>query len=124
LSYRKDHVYALEAILKGIGIRCGSVTGDTSKNERNGLLNAPEEWDAIISTVHLFKEGLDIKALDTVFIALPFKDATGIQQSEGRVERPMEGKKEPLFIFAYDANIPYCELVEAKMRRIVRRKRK
>ena len=124
LSYRKDHVYALESILKDMGIKCGSVTGKTSKKERKGILSAPDDWDVILSTVHLFKEGLDIKALDTVFIALPFKDAIGIQQSEGRAERPMDGKNEPLFVFAYDKNIPYCETVEKKMRRIVNRKRK
>ena len=67
---------------------------------------------------------MDIKALDTVFIALPFKDPTGIQQSEGRAERPMDGKQEPLFVFAFDERIPYCESVERKMRRIVNRKRK
>lgn len=124
LSYRKDHVYALEPILREMGVRCGSITGSTSKKDRKGIFSAPDEWDVILSTVQLFKEGLDIKALDTVFIALPFKDAIGIQQSEGRAERPMEGKNEPLFIFAYDKNIPYCESVERKMRRIVNRKRK
>lgn len=124
LSYRKEHVYALEAILRDFGVRCGSVTGSTAKNARKGLLGDPDSWDVILSTVHLFKEGLDIKSLDTVFIALPFKDPTGIQQSEGRAERPMEGKKEPLFIFAFDKEIPYCQSVEKKMRRIVNRKRR
>lgn len=124
LSYRREHVYALESILKELGVRCGSVTGATKKKDRKEILSAPDDWDAVISTVHLFKEGLDIKALDTVFIALPFKDPTGIQQSEGRAERPMEGKQEPLFVYAFDMNIPYCESVEKKMRRIVNRKRK
>ena len=65
-----------------------------------------------------------MKALDTVVVALPFKDPTGIQQSEGRAERPLDGKNEPLFVYAYDKNIPYCESVEKKMRRIVTRRRK
>lgn len=124
LSYRRDHVYELEKIFKTYDVKCGVITGATNKKDRNAVLKAPDNWNIIISTVHLFKEGLDIKALDTVFIALPFKDPTGIQQSEGRAERPLDGKNEPLFIFAYDKNIPYCQSVEKKMRRIVNRKRR
>lgn len=124
LSYRREHVYALEGVLKGLGVSCGTITGTTSKKDRRGVLGDVDSWDVIISTVHLFKEGLDIKALDTIFIALPFKDPTGIQQSEGRAERPLEGKNEPLFVFGFDHRIPYCEAVERKMRRIVNRKRR
>lgn len=124
LSYRKDHVYLLEQFLKSKNVSCGAITGATKKKDRKEILSAPDNWDVVISTVHLFKEGLDIKALDTVFIALPFKDPTGIQQSEGRAERPMDGKNDPVFVYAFDRNIPYCESVERKMRRIVNRKRK
>ena len=123
LTYRKDHVYALQGVLSEIGIKAVAVTGETKKAYRNDVLDNPDSWDVIVSTVHLFKEGLDIKALDTVFIGLPFKDDIAIQQSEGRAERPLEGKNDPLFIFAYDKNIPYCESVEKKMRRIVNRRR-
>lgn len=124
LTYRKDHAYVLGDELSKLGIRNGVITGGTKKKDRKEILKAPDEWDVVVSTVHLFKEGLDIKALDTVFIALPFKDPTGIQQSEGRAERPMDGKNDPIFIFAYDVDIPYCESVEKKMRRIVNRRRK
>lgn len=123
LTSRVEHSSTITDTLKNMGVSCGCVTGKTKKKDRKDTLGNPDDWDVIVSTVQLFKEGLDIKALDTVFIALPFKDAIGIQQSEGRAERPMEGKKDPLFIFAYDKNIPYCQQVENKMRRVVNRRR-
>jgi superfamily II DNA or RNA helicase len=124
LSYRVEHCEDLYRCLYSMGVRCGLVTGKSKKLARKDIIENPENWDVIISTTHLFKEGLDIKSLDTVFIALPFKDANAIQQSEGRAERPLEGKNEPLFIFAHDTRIPFCNDVERKMRRIVTRKRK
>jgi len=123
LTSRRDHAYSMLSTLKKMGVSCGCVTGETKKRERRDTLGNPDDWDVIVSTVQLFKEGLDIKALDTVFIALPFKDAVGIQQSEGRAERPMEGKKDPLFVFAFDKNLPYCQQAEKKMRRVVNRRR-
>jgi superfamily II DNA or RNA helicase len=124
LSNRVSHVEKLNSILCEMGVRSKIVTGKSNKKQRQEALSNPNSWDVICSTVSLFKEGLDIKSLDTTFIALPFKDSTGIQQSEGRSERPMEGKKEPLFIFAFDNEIPYCQSVERKMRRVVCRRRK
>ena len=124
LSYRVEHCNMLHKALMDIGVRSSIVTGKSKKSDRRETISVPEGWDVIISTTHLFKEGLDIKSLDTVFIALPFKDANAIQQSEGRAERPLDGKNEPLFIFAHDANIPFCNAVERKMRRIVNRKRR
>ena len=124
LSYRVTHCEMLYASLTKMGVRAGIVTGKSKKKDRKETIEVPDNWDVIVSTTHLFKEGLDIKALDTVFIALPFKDANAIQQSEGRAERPMEGKNEPLFVFAHDKNVPFCNDVERKMRRIVCRKRK
>lgn len=124
LSNRVKHVDYLSALLNSMGVRSEVVTGKSKKKDRERILPNPDSWDVICSTVALFKEGLDIKSLDTTFIALPFKDPAGIQQSEGRSERPMEGKKEPLFVFAFDREIPYCISVEKKMRRVVCRRRK
>jgi len=123
LTSRVEHSESITLKLKEMGVSCGCVTGKTKKSVRKETLGNPDDWDVIVSTVQLFKEGLDIKALDTVLIALPFKDAVGIQQSEGRAERPLEGKKDPLFIFAFDKNIPYCQQAETKMRRVVNRRR-
>lgn len=124
LTYRAEHVNVLESMLRESGVNAMQIRGATNKKDRKFVLTQVDEWDVIVSTVHLFKEGLDIKSLDTIFIALPFKDPNAIQQSEGRAERPMEGKNEPLFVFAFDRNIPYCATVEKKMRTIVTRKRK
>lgn len=124
LTGRVSHAEELDGMLKSMGIKSVLVTGESKKRDRKEALGNPNSWDAIVSTVALFKEGLDIKSLDTILIALPFKDPAGIQQSEGRAERPMEGKNKPLFIFAYDKNIEYCQGVERKMKRVVLRKRK
>ena len=124
LTQRVDHSELLAGMLRCKGVKAESVTGKTKKKDRNEALENPDSWDVIVSTTQLFKEGLDIKALDTVFVALPFKDENAIQQSEGRAERPLEGKNDPLFVFVCDPEIEFSVQSEKRMRRILTRKRK
>ena len=123
LCLRVEHCDILADMMKSRGINAHSVTGKSSKKERDLTLRMPDNWDVLISTVQLFKEGIDIKELDTVVMAVPIKDKVGIIQSKGRAERKMEGKKQPLFIYCEDSNIPYCVNAGTKIRRLVEKRK-
>ena len=123
LSLRVEHCERMHEILTEMGVNSVLVTGKSNKKHRESALGNADSWDVLISTVALFKEGLDIKSLDTVFLTLPIKDRIGIQQSEGRAERPLEGKNDPIYIFAYDKNIYFCQRAEEKISRILNRRR-
>jgi len=78
----------------------------------------PEEWevsaecDAIFSTYAMGKEGLDIPAMDTLYMATPKSD---VEQAIGRVVRECFGKKPPVVVDIVDTN-ETCEGFAQKRR--------
>lgn len=59
----------------------------------------------IFATKQFAEEGLDIPALDTLFLTTPLSD---IEQAAGRICRPFEGKKEPVVVDFRDDRVSYC----------------
>lgn len=118
-----SHVGKLASMLEAKGIRVVSITGGTAKKKRDNALTNYNDWDCIVATSSLFKEGIDIRPLDSIVMALPVKDKVAIIQSEGRVERPFPDKKPPIFVYGFDKNIPYCKGTEAIARRILNRRK-
>jgi len=57
--------------------------------------------DAVFSTYAMGKEGLDIPAMDTLFMATPKGD---VEQAIGRVVRECLGKKNPVVVDPVDTN--------------------
>lgn len=60
-----------------------------------------EEADVILATLPMASEGLDIPALDTLFLVTPTSDP---EQAIGRILRPFPGKMDPIVV---DVNDPY-----------------
>ena len=89
-------------------------TAETPKDER---LKAGET-DVIFGISTLAKEGLDIPALDTLFIASPFKSSITVQQAVGRILRSYEGKQEPIVYDFIDNNISICKSLSYKRKTI------
>lgn len=56
----------------------------------------------IFATWQFAAEGLDIPALDTLFMVTPMSD---VEQAVGRILRPHEGKKEPVVVDMRDDNV-------------------
>lgn len=108
LCLRVDHCDLLYNRLKKEGLRVEIITGKTQAKKREQALNETDNWDVIVSTVALFKEGIDIVSLDTVHLCSPIQDKAAVIQSCGRCERKMKDKKEPIFYDYVDINIPYC----------------
>ncbi len=59
----------------------------------------------VLSTYQMAQEALNIKELDTLFLASPLVD---VEQSIGRILRELEGKKEPIVIDYVDRKVPPC----------------
>ena len=51
------------------------------------------EWDVIVATYSLLKEGVSIKELDTLHLATPIKARDMIIQCAGRIERYIENNR-------------------------------
>lgn len=112
-----SHCETMHKKLLERGIKSELVIGKTKNKERERVLNNPEEWDVIVSTYKLLKEGVDVKALDTLHLCTPQKDKATVVQCVGRIERLFENKKQPIVYDYVDIKIPYCE------RKYIERKR-
>lgn len=108
LCSRVAHCELLYEKLKEKGLRVELITGKTAAKKREQALNETDNWDVIVSTISLFKEGINIKALDSVHLCSPAKDKSAVIQSCGRCERVLEGKKEPKFFDYVDIKFNYC----------------
>lgn len=120
LSKRKQHCALLTDMLEESGCNVRCVTGETAKKKRVQTIDHPEEWNVLVATLELLKEGLDIATIDTVMLVHPVKDKTAVIQSCGRCERYLEGKKQPLFISVCDENIPYCKSATRKQKSYIK----
>jgi superfamily II DNA or RNA helicase len=120
LSQSVEHCSTLAKMLEEKGIKARCVTGKTKKSERKDALENTDDWDVIVATIQLFKEGIDIKSLDTVIITTPMKDEAAIEQACGRCERYMAGKTQPLFVYVLDKNFKYCYGAFAKIKKVIR----
>lgn len=116
LTMRVGQCSVLAESLSLNGIKAVAITGQSTDAQRKLALENTDSWQIIVSTMSLFKEGLDIKQLDTVIIAEPVKDKAGIIQACGRCERKIEGKKQPLFVAMCDEKISYCAASVKKMK--------
>lgn len=108
LSLRVSQCKTLYDMLKEKGVNVVLLTGGSTKKQREEILGDTDSWDIIISTMSLFKEGINIKALDCVHLCAPDKNKSGIIQACGRCERVLPGKKDPKFFDYVDTQIKYC----------------
>ena len=65
-----------------------------------------KECDIILGTYGMIKRGTDIKRLSTLILATPQSD---LRQTSGRIERFMEGKRDPVIIDIVDSSYPECK---------------
>lgn len=109
LSLRVEHCRILVQMLQDRGINAVLCVGETPAKTREKILKQQIDWDVIVATYALLKEGVSIKELDTLHLCSPAKEKGLIVQCAGRIERYLEGKKQPIIYDYVDMNIPYCE---------------
>lgn len=113
-------VKQVEELSKQISKFClvNCITGKTSLKSRNF------DGDVIVATFSLAKEGLDVPYLDTLHLATPQKNQSTTEQSIGRIERNIEGKKTPICYDYVDETIDYCNLCFKRRKSIILKKNK
>lgn len=76
----------------------GFMVGGMTEEQRQ----VSQKMQVIFCTFQLASEGLDIPELDVAFLTTPKKN---VQQAVGRIERALEGKKQPIVMDFVDKNI-------------------
>lgn len=95
LTERVIHAGAIYKELQKFGIKAVTVTGNTKKDLRETAISLLKsgEYQVMIATYQLAKEGLDIPELTHLILASPNKTDTVIIQAAGRVARKSAGKE-------------------------------
>lgn len=122
LTERKSHVNVLDLYLKE-KYETIALSGDDSERSRKSKLEQIEQghFQIIISTGQFFGEGIDIQALECLFIVYPFAFEGKLIQYIGRIQR--SGK--PPVIFDYrDSKIDYFEKMFKQRNRYYNKLRK
>lgn len=122
LTERKSHVNILNLYLKE-KYETIAISGDDSERSRKSKLEQIDQghFKIIISTGQYFGEGIDISALECLFIVYPFTFEGKLVQYIGRVQR--SGK--PPVIFDYrDSKIDYFDKMFKQRNRYYNKLRK
>ncbi len=108
VSERLEHLKLLDAALRETLATAsapvpsiGYFVGGKSEEQ----LDKAAGCQVIFATTQLVLEGLDIPALDTLFLTTPLAD---VEQAIGRIRRPCEGKKAPVVVDVRDDRVPMC----------------
>lgn len=118
ISHCKKQLYLLRDILVEKGATSvGVATGNEPAENR---LNCIEKSSISLGTSQLVKENLDVKNLDTLVLLTPFGRSTpganSVQQSFGRILRPVQGKKPYVIILAEPGLPPFYRMSIGMMR--------
>lgn len=108
LTLRIEHCEYLTEELKKRGIKAVLCVGKTKAKDREKILKQEVQWDVLVATYSLLKEGVNVKELDTLHLTTPIKDKGMVVQCAGRIERFVENKKQPIIYDYVDMDIPYC----------------
>lgn len=82
---------------------------------------AEENGDILFATFQMAKEGLDIPALDTLFLATPNSSEITIEQSLGRIARSDDDKKQPMVVDFLDSGVNICNGLFNKRMKVYRK---
>lgn len=108
LCHRVKHCLFLYKMLTKMGIPAEVIIGNTNAIKRNKIINRDIDWNVLVATYQLLKEGVNITELDTLHLATPQADEATTIQCAGRIERFLEDKKQPIILDYVDVNIGYC----------------
>nr|DAO54092.1 MAG TPA: DNA helicase [Caudoviricetes sp.] len=97
--------------------------GKTNDKIREQIMKQQIEWDVIVATYSLLKEGVSIKELDTLHLATPIKARDMIIQCAGRIERYIENKKTPIVYDYVDMDIPKCQYMFTERKRALKNRK-
>lgn len=108
LCQRIDQCETIHQMLLQKGIKSVLLVGKVTNKRRKEILNGVTDWNVIVATISLAKEGLDVPELSCLHWGMVISDKVATVQSVGRIERVYEGKPEPEVYDYVDTNYPYC----------------
>jgi superfamily II DNA or RNA helicase len=103
LSLSKDQLNALHERFPGSGLITGDVKGVDARRR------ALRETRICFGTTDLAREALNDRALDALFLLTEFSSEGMLQQSVGRIQRIMDGKKDPVVVIIRHHHIKQLE---------------
>lgn len=108
LSERIQHLKNMEALLKETwpADEDPPTTDYYIGGRPRVALDTAARAQVIFATSQFVSEGLDIPALDTLFLTTPLSD---VEQAVGRILRPCEGKKPPIVVDFRDDKVPQLQ---------------
>ena len=105
ISHSKDQLRLLHALFPGSGLLV-----QETKNRMEVLRNSR----VCFAIAKLGSTGIDDDRLDTLFWLTPFSSKIALQQSMGRIQRILAGKKDPLYVVFEDwLNAPLKRIVQS-----------
>lgn len=122
LCSRVEHCKYIVDRLQELGYKAQLCVGKTTAKKREAILTQQIDWNIVVSTYSLLKEGVSVKDFDTLHLATPIKDKSTIVQCAGRIERYKENKLQPIVFDYVDVDIPYCEKRYIDRRRALKRR--
>ncbi len=106
LCARVAHVDVLAGMLSARGMRAVGITGAASASTRTAALEATRKGDVdVLVATSLADEGLDVPALQNLYLAGNSRAEGKLLQRVGRVLRPHPGKGAPLVVDFVDARV-------------------
>lgn len=108
LCLRIDQCETIHNMLLERGVKSVLLVGKVTNKKRKEILNGIVDWNVIVATNSLAKEGLDVPELSCLHWAMVISDKVATIQSAGRIERVCEGKPEPEIYDYVDVDFPYC----------------
>ena len=108
LCQRIEHCELLHKMLLEKGVKSVLLIGKVTKKKREEILKRQIEYNVIVGSYALTKEGLDVRELSCLHWAMLTGNKVDTIQSVGRIERVCEGKPEPEVYDYVDINYPYC----------------
>lgn len=122
LCHRVEHCESLVEMLNERGIKTVLCVGKTTDKQRKKILNLEIDWDVLVATYSLLKEGISINELDTLHMVTPVADQAITVQCAGRIERYMDNKKQPIAFDYVDMDVPYCRKKFTDRKRFLKRR--
>jgi len=106
LSERVGHVEQLTAMLEAAGVAVAALHGHLPKRERAAVVGATNagELEAVVATISLVAEGVDVPRLDALFLGTPMSYGGRVTQALGRISRTAPEKTDAVVYDYVDAH--------------------
>lgn len=113
LSARRGHLGLMEKLVKAQRphITVGHYVGSSNQAD----LDAAAQCNLVLATYQMAAEGLDVPDLDCAVFMTPMSD---VEQAVGRVQRFVEGKRQPIVIDVVDTQVDYARRLLRGRRRV------